>query len=409
MNKVERLISELCPDGVIHVSLGEIVEVLNGYSFKSSKYTDSGVRILRISNVQKGKIVDADPKFYPLSSIDEIERYMLEEGDLLVSLTGNVGRVGQIPSSLLPAGLNQRVACLRMRDTGKISLRYLYYLLDDSKFEKDCLLAANGSAQANLSTEWLKGYFVSLPPLQVQDEIVRILDTFTELDAELKAELEARKTQYEFYRESLFNTHNSTQKSLESVASIWRGRRFVKDHIRSEGVPAIHYGEIYTKYGLAATEAYSFLDPEFASKLRFVSPGDVVLVSAGETIEDIGKSFTWLGAGDAVIHDACYGIRSSEIDPRYMVHFFNTHNFRSQLRKYISSSKISAISTEKLGKVFIPVPSPEEQKAIADVLDLIDCLVSDLSVGLPGEIAARRRQYEYFRGKLLSFKELEVA
>jgi type I restriction enzyme S subunit len=160
---------------------------------------------------------------------------------------------------------------------------------------------------------------------------------------------------------------------------------------------------------LAATEAYSFLDPELASKLRFASPGDVVLVSAGETVEDIGKSFTWLGEGDAVIHDACYGIRSTEIDPRYMVHYFNTHNFRSQLRKYISSSKISAISTEKLGKVFIPVPSPEEQKAIADVLDSIDCLVSDLSVGLPGEIAARRQQYEYFRGKLLTFKKLEVA
>ena len=174
-------------------------------------------------------------------------------------------------------------------------------------------------------------------------------------------------------------------------------------------MPAIHYGEIYTKYGLAASKAYSYLDPELASKLRFASPGDVVLVSAGETIEDIGKSFTWLGEEDVVIHDACYGIRSSEIEPRYMVHYFNTHHFRSQLRKYISSSKISAISTEKLGKVFIPIPSPEEQKAIADFLDSIDSLVSDLSAGLPAEIAVRRQQYEYYRNKLLTFKELEVA
>ena len=173
-------------------------------------------------------------------------------------------------------------------------------------------------------------------------------------------------------------------------------------------MPAIHYGEIYTKYGLAASETYSFLEPELAARLRFASPGDVVLVSAGETIEDIGKSFTWMGDVDAVIHDACYGIRSSEIDPRFMVHFFNTHIFRAQLRKYISSSKISAISTEKLGKVLIPVPSAEVQKQIADVLDSMDCLVSDVSIGLHGEIASRRQQYEYYRSKLLSLKELEV-
>jgi type I restriction enzyme S subunit len=92
-----------------------------------------------------------------------------------------------------------------------------------------------------------------------------------------------------------------------------------------------------------------------------------------------------------------------------MVHFFNTHNFRFQLRKYISSSKISAISTEKLGKVLIPVPSIDEQRKIADVLDSIDRLVSDTSCGLPGEITARHQQYEYYRSKLLTFKNLEVA
>jgi len=142
--------------------------------------------------------------------------------------------------------------------------------------------------------------------------------------------------------------------------------------------------------------------------LRFASQGDVIMVSAGETIEDIGKSFTWLGKEDVVIHDACYGIRSSTIDSRYMVHFFNTHNFRFQLRKYISSSKISAISTEKLGKVLIPVPSMGEQRSIADVLDSLDRLVSDTGCGLPSEIAARHQQYEYFRSKLLTFKNLEV-
>jgi type I restriction enzyme S subunit len=132
-------------------------------------------------------------------------------------------------------------------------------------------------------------------------------------------------------------------------------------------------------------------------------------VSAGETIEDIGKSFTWLGKQDVVIHDACYGIRSASVDSRYMVHFFNTHNFRSQLRKYISSSKISAISTEKLGKVFIPVPSIKVQLEIADALDAFDALVSDMSNGLPGEIKVRHQQFEYYRNRLLSFSKFDVA
>jgi len=289
---------------------------------------------------------------------------------------------------------------LRPSPNSRVNFKYFYYLLNTIEID-----------HSQHARYWISEFApkeIPVPPLEIQDEIVRILDKFTQLEAELEAELEARKTQYEFYRESLFNIHVSKQKSIDAVCSIWRGRRFVKDDIRSEGVPAIHYGEIYTKYGLAAQKTYSFLDPELASKLRVVSPGDVVLVSAGETIEDIGKSFTWLGDEDAVIHDACYGIRSSEIDPRYMVHFFNTHNFRSQLRKYISSSKISAISPEKLGKVFIPVPSAQEQKEIADILDSIDSLISDLTVGLPGEIAARRQQYEYYRRKLLTFKELEV-
>jgi type I restriction enzyme S subunit len=256
----------------------------------------------------------------------------------------------------------------------------------------------------------LKELKVRIPPIEIQEEIVKILDTFTNLEKELLNELEARKKQYTFYRESLFVSNDDKElKAIEQIATIWRGRRFVKDDILDNGVPAIHYGEIYTKFGLSATEAFSFLDATLASKLRFAKTGDVILVSAGETIEDIGKSFVWLGDQDVVIHDACYGIRSSVVDPKYMVHFFNTHNFRSQLRKYISTSKISSITPEKIGKVFIPVPSLDRQREIVSALDVFDALIADVKYGLPAEIETRRKQYEYYRGKLLEFKELESA
>lgn len=94
--------------------LGDVCEVLNGFAFKSDQYVESGIRIIRIANVQKGYIEDSSPTFYPMDSV-EAKKYQLKENDLLMSLTGNVGRVGLLTSNFLPAALNQRVACLRIK------------------------------------------------------------------------------------------------------------------------------------------------------------------------------------------------------------------------------------------------------------------------------------------------------
>lgn len=153
------------------VKLGDVCELLNGYAFKSELYTDTGIRVMRITNVQKGEIVDDNPKFYPLDKQTEIQNYMLRENDLLVSLTGNVGRVGLLPKELLPAGLNQRVACLRPDET-KILKGYLFSVLNQDKFEHDCIESSGGIAQKNLSTVWLQNYDIPLPPLDVQQQIV---------------------------------------------------------------------------------------------------------------------------------------------------------------------------------------------------------------------------------------------
>ena len=153
------------------VKLGDVCELLNGYAFKSELYTDTGIRVMRITNVQKGEIVDDNPKFYPLDKQTEIQNYMLRENDLLVSLTGNVGRVGLLPKELLPAGLNQRVACLRPNET-KLLKGYLFSVLNQDKFEHDCIESSGGIAQKNLSTVWLQNYDIPLPPLDVQKQIV---------------------------------------------------------------------------------------------------------------------------------------------------------------------------------------------------------------------------------------------
>src|SRR5690554_4965933 len=113
-------------------TIGDVCQLLNGYSFKSEKYVDSGIRIIRIANVQKGFIEDNSPAFYPLET-PGIENYMLKEGDLLISLTGNVGRVALLNKEMLPAALNQRVACLRIKDDS-IYKNFLFHYLNSSKF-----------------------------------------------------------------------------------------------------------------------------------------------------------------------------------------------------------------------------------------------------------------------------------
>ena len=171
------------PKGWIIAHLSNIAEIKNGYAFKSSNYISSnGIRIIRIANVQDGFIEDKTPQYYPKESCDDIEKFFLKEKDLLMSLTGNVGRVGLLPQSFLPAALNQRVACIRENEL-LIDKEYLYYLFQSNEFQRKCIKSAKGVAQLNISTEWIKCYQIPIPPLAEQK---RIVETISLLFANLR-------------------------------------------------------------------------------------------------------------------------------------------------------------------------------------------------------------------------------
>ena len=170
------------------MKIRDACNILNGFAFKSENYTNSGIRIIRIANVQKGFIEDTMPVFYPLNS-EGLDKYMLEEGDLLISLTGNVGRVALLEKELLPAALNQRVACLRLK-TDKISKRYLFHILNSNYFEQQCMQSSKGVAQKNMSTEWLKDYGIPLYSVERQAEIISVLDRTELIIAYRKKELQ---------------------------------------------------------------------------------------------------------------------------------------------------------------------------------------------------------------------------
>jgi type I restriction enzyme S subunit len=291
--------------------------------------------------------------------------------------------------------------CVKPSDT--VENKYLFYIL---KCKQDFIQSqATNAIPAHLPTDAIERIPIPIPPLPIQQEIVTILDKFTQLEAELEAELEARNRQYEYYRNQLLNFKwkEVEWKTLGEVGEFVRGRRFVKNDIMTEGVSCIHYGEMYTYYHIWAKKTKSFLNPTLAAKLRVARPGDVIIVAAGETVEDLGQGVAWLGESDVVIHDACFTF-SHKQNPKYVSHLLQTDLFRSQIKKYVSSGKISSINASGLSKALIPIPPLSEQERIVSILDKFDALVNDIMVGLPAEIDARRKQYEYYRGKLLTFK-----
>ena len=394
--------------------LREVCEFQNGFSFKSSLFKDTGLPIIRIANID-GKNIDlTDTKYFDPSDYREnTKNYKVKKGDILVAMSGaTTGKIGYYNYNST-AYLNQRVGKF-LPNVKFLNNRYLYHFLL-SRVEEIYILAGGG-AQPNLSSNKLmEKLHIPIPcldnpekSLEIQAEIVRILDTFTEFTAELTeeltAELTARKKQYTHYRDKLltFEEGEVEWERLGDVGEFIRGKRFVKTDIILEGVPCIHYGEMYTHYNIWAGEAKSYISEELAIKLRKATYGDVVMVAAGETIEDIGRGTAWLGDEDIVIHDACFFYKSS-LNPKYVAYYTRTKSFHDQIRKSISSGKISAINAKGFEKVIIPVPSPDEQARIVSILDKFDALTSSITEGLPREIELRQKQYEYYRNMLLSF------
>ncbi len=214
---------------VQHIQLKDICDVLNGYAFKSSKYVDEGIRVIRITNVQKGYIEDNAPQYYPLECEKEIEKYLLREDDLLMSLTGNVGRVAILKKEMLPAALNQRVACLRLKSSANIYKPYLFHLLNSDFFENQCIFSAQGIAQKNMSTEWLKEYQIPLYSTEKQKDIA---DLFDQIDALIQDRKEQQckldelvKSRFiELFGDIITNSKNWNTSSWNEVLKIVNGK-----------------------------------------------------------------------------------------------------------------------------------------------------------------------------------------
>lgn len=191
---------------------------------------------------------------------------------------------------------------------------------------------------------------------------------------------------------------------LGEVGAFIRGRRFTKDDRVDNGLPSIHYGEIYTHYGVAASDAISHVRPDLAPTLRFAQPGDVIIAAVGETVEDVGKAVAWLGTEPVAIHDDCFIFRSS-LDPKFVVYFMQSEAFNKPKEAHVARAKVKRLSSAGLAKLRIPVPPVEVQQEIVRILDRFSLLATDLAAQLDAELETRQRQSAHYRDQLLSFHE----
>ena len=192
--------------------------------------------------------------------------------------------------------------------------------------------------------------------------------------------------------------------TLGEIGTFERGRRFVHADDRDEGIPCIHYGELYTHYGIWANKVKTHINSEIKTKLRYAEKGDVVIVAAGENNVDIGVGVAWLGNEKVAVHDACFIFRHKQ-NPKYISYLLRTYDYHQEIKKYVSEGKICSISAEGLAKAKFPIPSLAMQGRIVEVLDKFDAVCNDLNIGLPAEIESRKKQYEYYRDQLLTFKK----
>lgn len=223
------------------IKLNDVCEILNGYAFKSANYVNSGIRIIRITNVQNGYIEDKEPRFYPLSREREIQKYILKENDILISLTGNVGRVALLEKKYLPAALNQRVACLRLKN--KIIYKpFLFCFLNSYFFENQCITNSKGIAQLNLSTEWLRDYEIPLYEYKSQVQIADKFHAINKLIGNRKRQLElldmiVKSRFIEMFGDCVVNPKGWKTKPLEDIAEVGSSKRVFIEELQKSGIP----------------------------------------------------------------------------------------------------------------------------------------------------------------------------
>lgn len=347
------------------MKIGDVCNILNGFAFKSENYMDLGIRIIRIANVQKGFIEDTMPVFYPITS-EGLDKYMLEEGDLLISLTGNVGRVALLEKKMLPAALNQRVACLRLK-TDKISKRYLFHILNSNYFEQQCIQSSKGVAQKNMSTEWLKEYEIPLYPIEQQAEIISVLDKIGLIMADRAKELKKLndliKARFaEMFGNPVNNDRGWECKLLNDICDgIGDGLHGTPEYDDNGGYPFIN-GNNLIDGEIVITPATKMVSEETYKKhLIDISP-NAILISINGTL---GKLAFYNGEQVMLGKSACYCNLKSSVNKVFVYGVMKSDAFAEFLDNSSTKSTIKNVGLKAIREYKLILPPTKLQELFA--------------------------------------------
>jgi len=347
-----------------YVNLEQIADILNGYNFKSSNYVNHGVRVIRITNVQQGYLEDKDPVFYEYTK--DLDKYMLKENDLLMSLTGNVGRVGMLVPSLLPAGLNQRVACIRCKNDN-FNIKFLFYFFNNELFRKNAVSNSNGVAQLNLSTEWLKKVKIPAYDENKQYKIVEEIDNIVDLIDNTKKHLTNLDNIVKSQFIEMFDESDFPIRKIEEVCSLKSGTTFDKS---SE----LEFGDIlYCKVSdmnLEGNEKFMIRSKTYVSN----EVGLKSSIPAYSTIFPKRGGAIGTNKKRLLIKDTCVDLNtmgvtpSNKINPEYLYQYFQNLDLGS----LCDGSTIPQLNNKNIGPLSIKVPPIELQNKFADFVQQID-------------------------------------
>lgn len=376
------------------------------------QFVQNGVPFISVDSIWDGKIHFEKMRGYITEAFDEecCKKYKPQKNDVYMVKSGSTtGKVAFVDTDIR-FNIWSPLAAMRVNEQN--SARFLFYLLQTEKVQKQVKAKASHGSQPNLGMRELEQFEVDVPPLDVQNRIVNVLDNFekicSDLNIGLPAEIEARQKQYEYYRDKLLtfvengNTILSRAEQsraliklmqyvfgyamlpLSEIANVFRGEYITKKNEKAGNVPVI----------LGGQEPAYYID-------RANHTGEIVAVARS------GASAGFVSYWDEPIFITDgfgYEAKKEFAIPKYL--YYALKNKETKLNGMKRGAGVPHVSGERLGEINLPVPPIEEQKRVVSTLDRFDAICNDLTSGLPAEIEARQKQYEYYRDRLLSFKEL---
>lgn len=380
MSRINDLIKELCPNGVEYKLLKDVSEMKRGQSI-----TKKNLKIGKIPVIAGGQ----EPSFYN-------DKYNSEGETITVSSSGAY------------AGFlnywNEPILCTDSFSikAKKLNMRYLYHYLKMKQNEIYNKKRGAGIPHVHISD--LEKFKIPIPPIKVQEEIVRILDKFGEIEAELEAELEARKSQYEFWHKKIFDNSNGKVIKLSDLCIIGDGLHGTPHYVDESEYYFINGNNLNNGKITYDNKTKKVSKTDFDNQSILLND-NTLLMSINGTIGKVsyynnekimlGKSVAYFNIKD-----------KNRLSKKYLYYLLQSPNSIKYYQDSLTGSTILNLGLKSLREFEVQIPSIDEQNRVANILERFDKLINDITVGIPAEIELRRKQYEYYRNKLLSFEEL---